>query len=309
MYLETLTMSTKHNYFKSHQSISAKSIFPDYHYQPNFVEIDNVKLHFIEEGEKDAPTILFLLGVPTWSYTFRKIFPVCLNAGYRIIAPDLPGFGKSDKPLSFNNYSISRLVELIGNFVQQQELKDIFLFAHDWGAIIGMMLAAKNPKHFAGLITCNGYLPDLDAKSPFIFRMWSLFCKHSPILPIGRIVDFACERKLSPAERKAYDFPFSNNKEKIAIRVLPELIPVIKGDKDAALIRECWKKLESWEKPFLTVFSTNDKITRGGEKILQRRIPGAKNQAHKIVKGKHFIQEDIPNELGLIITDFVKNNT
>lgn len=295
--------------FKQDQKISlAKNLPLEFHYQSNFVDINGIKLHFVTEGNTDAPTILFLHGVPTWSYTFRRIFPACIKNGYRIIAPDLPGFGKSDKPADSAFYSLNNLVEYIAEFIEQLELKHFFLFAHDWGAIIGMILAAKYPDRFAGIIVCNGYLPVINTKTPFLFRTWKLFCKYSPVLPPGRIVDFASNRKLSQAEKKGYDFPFFARGEKTAIRILPQLIPINKNDIGANLIQGCWNKLENWEKPFLTVFSDNDAITKGGEKIIQTRIPGAKNQAHRILKGKHFLQEDAPEELSQIINDFVKSN-
>ncbi|MCY1718783.1 haloalkane dehalogenase [Prolixibacteraceae bacterium Z1-6] len=281
---------------------------PDYPFHANYIEIDHLKIHFIDEGDKTAPAILFLHGVPTWSFTFRRIFHVCLNAGCRVIAPDLPGFGRSDKPDDHSFYTITRLVEIVDQFVQQKMLQSSFLFAQDWGAILGMILAAKHPEFFSGIIACNGYLPDLKAKSPLSFVGWKLLCKYSPVLPVGRIVDIASEHKLSPAERKAYDLPFKNKKDKIAIHILPQLIPVKDNSAECELIRESWAKLKTYKKPFLTVFSSDDKITRGGEKLLQQRIPGAKNQEHKILKGRHFLQEDAPTELGLIVTEFVRNN-
>uniref|UniRef100_UPI003216FE60 haloalkane dehalogenase n=1 Tax=uncultured Draconibacterium sp. TaxID=1573823 RepID=UPI003216FE60 len=291
---------------QSKNSAEVENSLPDYLFHANFIEIDDVNLHYIDEGSKTAPVILFLHGVPTWSFTFRKIFPECLAAGYRIVAPDLPGFGRSDKPGDPDFYSISNLVEVVGKFIQQKKLQRVFLFAHDWGAIIGMVLAAKHPACFSGIIVCNGYLPDLNVAIPPAFRSWRLFCKYSPVLPVGRIIDFASNRKLLPAERKAYDFPFKTSKDKIAVRTLPQLIPVIKSSRDGDLVDECWRKLEQLEQPFLTVFSNRDKITRGGEILLQQRIPGAKNQAHKILNGRHFLQEDALAELGVIITEFVK---
>ncbi len=292
----------------SQNNVAGQPLLPDYPYSPNFATIDNLKVHFLDEGERKAPAVLFLHGVPTWSYTFRKVVPLCLDHGCRVIAPDLPGFGKSDKPAETRFYSIANLVKFMGKFIQQQNLTDLFLFAHDWGAIVGMILAVEHPGRFAGIMVSNGYLPDLNVKAPFPFRAWQMFCKYSPILPIGRIVDMASKRKLSAGERKAYNFPFLSNRDKRAVRILPQLIPAGENADDVQLVRQSWQKLEEWEKPFLTIFSNADKISKGGEKMLQKRIPGAKKQAHKILNGKHFIQEDAPLELGLIIGEFVKNN-
>jgi len=278
--------------------------FQDFHYAENFIVVNGVSMHFISEGNPEAPTILFLHGVPTWSYTFRKIFPLCLAAGFRVIAPDLPGFGKSGKTQDSGFYSLENLVETMFEFVRRIELKRVVLFCHDWGAIIGMSLAAKKPELFAGIITCNGLLPTTGQRIPFQFKVWKWFTKYSPVLPLGRIVEFASNRKLSKKERAGYDFPFSTEQDKKAIRILPGKVPLKNEDPGADFVIECWKELEKWEKPFLTVFSNNDPITRGGEKIIQKRIPGAKNQSHRILSGKHFLQEDQPDELGKTITEF-----
>ncbi|MEN8116103.1 MAG: haloalkane dehalogenase [Bacteroidota bacterium] len=281
-------------------------LLPDYTWQPNFVEIEGCKIHFVAEGKMDAPTILFLHGVPTWSFTFRKILPVCIDEGYRIIAPDLPGFGKSDKPSDNKSYSLEKFVECMAEFIWRLELQHIVLFAHDWGAIIGMVLAAKCPEHFAGIITCNGLLPVPGQKIPAVFHAWKRFAKYSPVLPVGEIVNYACNRKLSKAEKAGYNYPFSKRNDKLPVRVLPGLVPLKKGDNGFEIIEESWKELGKWEKPFLTVFSNNDPVTKGGEKILQGRIPGTKGQPHKILNGKHFLQEDAPEKLGEIINAFVR---
>lgn len=279
-------------------------LLPDFPYKSNYIEINGVNIHFVAEGKIEAPTILFLHGVPTWSYTFRNIFPLCLAKGFRVIAPDLPGFGKSEKIQDNNFYTLENLVHIIEEFIRQLTLKHVVLYCHDWGAILGMIMAVRNSEHTAGIITSNGMLPVIEQGTSFQFKAWKWFAKYSPWLSPGRIVDFAIKRKLSKIERAGYDFPFSNRKEKTAIRILPGLVPLKKEDDGADLVSECWDKLEKWEKPFLTVFSDSDPITRGGERIIQARIPGAKNQSHRILRGKHFLQEDQPVELGKIIIEF-----
>ncbi len=287
---------------------NTRHLLPDYPFKPNFVQIDGIKIHFIDEGRVDAPTVLMLHGVPTWSFTFRKIIPECVAAGNRVIVPDLPGFGESDKPPVSKLYSLKQMVDWVDEFIIRLELKKSFLFVHDWGAIIGLILAAKYCERFAGIIACNGMLPVIGQKVPHAFLIWKYFCRFSPILPIGKIIDFACLKKLSQTEKEGYDYPFSGQNQKIAIRVLPGLIPLKENDAGADLIQESWKLLGKWEKPFLTIFSTNDPITKKGEKVLQQRIPGTINQPHRILVGKHFLQEDAPEELSRIINEFVKNN-
>jgi haloalkane dehalogenase len=287
---------------------NTRHLLPEFPFKSNFVQIEGVKIHYMDEGSFDDPVVLLLHGVPTWSFTFRKIISECALAGNRVIAPDLPGFGESDKPSVKGLYSLEQMVNLMDEFIRRLGLKRIYLFAHDWGAIIGLILAAKNPERFAGIIACNGMLPVIGQKVPAFFQLWKFFCRYSPVLPVGNIVDFACQKKLSLTEKNGYDYPFSESNGKMAIRLLPQLIPLNKNDPGADLISESWKLLEKWEKPFLTVFSSDDPITKGGEKILQQRIPGTKNQPHRILSGKHFLQEDAPNELSRIIIEFVKSN-
>lgn len=205
-------------------------------------------------------------------------------------------------------YSLHQLIDWTEEFILSLKLENIYVFAHDWGAIIGLIVAMRHPERFSGIIACNGMLPDFNQKIPLSFYLWKLFCKYSPVLPIGRIIDFGCSKILDNSEKHGYDFPFSESKEKTAIRVLPGLIPLKYNDPGADLIFESWKKLEMWEKPFLTVFSSDDPITKGGEKILQQRIPGAKNQPHRILSGGHFLQEDAPEELIKIINQFINMN-
>ncbi|MEE4177067.1 MAG: haloalkane dehalogenase [Bacteroides sp.] len=279
-----------------------------YPFKPNFIEIGGVRMHYILEGDDHAPAVLFLHGVPAWSYTFRNIIPFCLQYGLRVIAPDLPGFGKSDKPQNIASYSIGNLVNWIEGLIEKLDLKNLFLFAHDWGAIVGMIVAANKPAVFSGIILCNGYLPLTGQKTPFLFRFWRWFSRHSPHIPVGRVVELGCKRPLSRTERAGYNFPFSKERDKAAIRALPQLIPAGKNDPGAPLIAESWERLKKLEIPVLTVFSKGDVITRDGEKILQAFIPGTKNQPHRMLEGKHFLQEDSPNELALIIHAFVNQN-
>ncbi len=285
---------------------SNRILLPDFPYKSNYVEINGVNIHFVTEGKMEAPTILFLHGVPTWSYTFRNIFPLCLVEGFRVMAPDLPGFGRSEKIQDYSFYTLENLVYILEEFIRLMKLKRVVLFCHDWGAILGMIVAVRNPEHTAGIIASNGILPVIGQGTSFQFKAWKRFAKYSPWLSPGRIIDFASERKLSKIERAGYDIPFSNRKEKTAIRILPGLVPVKKEDDGADLVSECWKKLEKWEKPFLTVFSSNDPITWGSEIIMKSRIPGAKDQSHRILQGKHFLQEDQPAELGKIIVEFTR---
>lgn len=280
----------------------------DYLFKPNFVEINGIRMHFIDEGNKLSPTVLLLHGVPAWSYSYRKIIPICLENGFRIIAPDLPGFGKSDKPRTKELFSMENLVDWMESFIQKLNCSKIFLFGQDWGAIIAMILAARNPDHYSGIIACNGLLPVPRHNLPFSFRMWKGFVRHSPYIPISLFVNLGCKRRLSRAERKGYNLPYSCETEKTAIRQIPQLITQWNENDLTLKYAAYWDQISCLNIPFSTVFSSNDPITGGGEIILQSKIPGAKNQPHRILEGKHFLQEDQPEELATFICDFIHRN-
>jgi haloalkane dehalogenase len=263
-------------------------------------------MHYVDEGPKNANPILLLHGEPSWSYVYRHIIPICARAGNRVIAPDLIGFGKSDKPKRIRDYSYQAHIDWMTAFIVTLDLKQITLFGQDWGALIGLRLAAENEERFAGIIISNGMLLTGDQKLPFAFKLWKYFALLSPWLPIDRIVNYACLKKLDKQERYAYRAPFSSAKFKAGVRAFPKLVPASPRDPATQANREAWKVLEKWNKPLLTVFSDSDPFTRGGDKYLQQRIPGAKDQKHLTLKGGHFIQEDAGEALAKIIIQFVK---
>lgn len=281
----------------------------DYSFRSHFLEVKGIQIHYIDEGTFISPTILFLHGVPTWSFTFRNIIPRCLENGLRVIAPDLPGFGKSDKPKGKEMITLSNLVGWMEEFLRKLELNRPFLFGHDWGAILGMILAARNPDLFSGMILCNGYLPIPGQRIPFQLHLWKWFTRFSPVIPVGCFVSAYCKKRLSKEERAGYDFPFPQEREKAALRILPQLISFRRNSKEISMFAWSWDRLKNYEKPVLTLFSSDDPITRGGDRIIQSRIPGAGNQPHRVLEGRHFLQEDSPEELGTIICQFVNNNS
>jgi haloalkane dehalogenase len=283
-------------------------ILPDFPYSQRFSIIDGTTISYIDEGDNHASAILFLHGVPTWSYTFRNIISVCLAAGYRIIAPDLPGFGLSSKPKDPEFYTLQNIVSWLYEFLTRLKVREGYLFAHDWGVILGLFIAAEQPLFFRGIIACNGFLPVNGTKIPSLFSLWKLFTRYSPFLPVGDIINLGCSRKLTRTEKMGYAYPFPTNSDKLAIRILPQIIPLKENDRDSVLIGMTWEKLKKWYKPFLTIFSDNDPITSGGDLILQRSIPGAFDQKHFRLHGKHFLQEDQPEEIGNIINGFIVQN-
>jgi haloalkane dehalogenase len=252
-----------------------------------------LRVHFIDEGPRDAQPVLMLHGEPTWCYLYRHMIPRITAHGLRAVAPDLIGFGRSDKPAAAADYTYARQVAWMRAWLERQALNNIILVCQDWGSLIGLRLLAELPERFAGVVLSNGGLP-AGQDGPTAFKVWRAFSKYSPIFPVGRIVQAGTRRRLSPAEIAAYDAPFPSAAHKAAARIFPSLVPI--GDNCAVPDQlEAWKVLDSWDKPFLCCFSHADPVTRGGERLFIDRVPGTANQPHTTLRGGHFIQEDDPD--------------
>jgi haloalkane dehalogenase len=279
----------------------------DYPFAPNYIQIDELRMHYLDEGSPSGNVILLMHGEPTWSYLYRKIIPLLSREGYRVIAPDLIGFGKSDKPSELTDYSYKNHVNWITKFTQTLDLQNITLFCQDWGGLIGLRVAAENEALFAGIIASNTGLPTGDQPPSEAFKQWQEFSQVVPVFPTGNIVKGGCFNKLSAEEIAAYDTPFPEEKYKVSARIFPKLVPTTPDDPASEDNRKAWHVLMKWQKPFLTCFSDSDPITKGGDIILQGMIPGTKGQAHKTIeKAGHFIQEDKPEELARIILEFMQ---
>lgn len=281
---------------------------PDYPFAPNYIDIDGLRMHYVDEGEADAPTVLLLHGEPSWSFLYRHMIPPLVAAGYRTVAPDLIGFGKSDKPTSKSDYSYAVHVDWMRRFLERIELTNITLFCQDWGSLIGLRTAAENPERFARIVLANGGLPTGDQRMPRVFLYWRAFASYSPWFPIGRIVNSGTVRTLAPAVVAAYDAPFPSSAYKAGARAFPKLVPATPDDPAAEANRAAWRIFESWDKPFLTAFSNRDPITRGGDKLFQARVPGCRGQTHTTIKnGGHFLQEEKGPELAQVVIDFMRS--
>ncbi len=279
---------------------------PDYAFEPHYVDIDGLRMHYVDEGPADGPVVLLLHGEPSWSYLYRFMVPPLADAGLRAIAPDLVGFGKSDKPARMSDYSYTGHVAWMSAFVDALSLQDITLFCQDWGSLIGLRVAAENPDRFARIALGNGGLPTGDETMPRAFLIWRAFARYSPWFPIGRIIDKGTVTDLDPAVIAAYDAPFPSGKYKAGARAFPRLVPVSPDNPATEANRDAWKIFEQWEKPFLTCFSNRDPITRGGEVPWQERVPGARHQPHvRIRNAGHFLQEEKGPELAEMLIDFV----
>lgn len=287
---------------------SAFAALPDYPFSPNYVEVGGFRMHYVDEGPRDAPVILMLHGEPSWSFLYRKIIAIVSAAGFRAIAPDLVGFGRSDKPTDRATYSFASHVAWMTELVQKLGLRDITLLCQDWGGLIGLRVAAENPDLFARILAANTFLPTGDRTPSEAFFAWQKFSQEVPAFPAGKIVASGCAKPLTPEVQAAYDAPFPDETYKAGARQFPLLVPTRPDDPAAPANRKAWEVLRAWNKPFLTVFGAQDMITRGAEKYLQREIPGAKGQPHVILEGAgHFLQEDEGEELARLLLAFVKS--
>ncbi len=266
---------------------------PDWPYAPKYLEIESgLRVHYVDEGAVDAQPVLMLHGEPTWSYLYRHMIGPAVSSGFRVVAPDLIGFGRSDKLLDRDAYSYAAQVAWMRQWIEALDVKNMILACQDWGSLIGLRLVAEMPERFAGVALSNGGLPE-GQSAPRAFAIWRAFSRYSPVFPIGRIVKAGAKRELSAAEIAAYDAPFPTRASKVAARIYPSFVPL--GDNVAVPDQKrAWATLEAFEKPFLCCFSDGDPITRGGDALFTGRVPGTQGMAHRTLKGGHFIQEDDP---------------
>jgi haloalkane dehalogenase len=275
---------------------------PDYPFAPHYhMTADGLRLHYVDEGPRDGPAVLLLHGEPTWSYLWRHMIPILAEGGCRVLAPDLIGFGKSDKPTRKDAYSYARHVAWVKDWMEGLDLQGLTLACQDWGSLVGLRLAAENSERFKAILLGNGGLPAGEGPTPPAFALWRAFSVLSPIFPIGRIVKAGTKRALSPREIAAYDAPFPSAEFKAGARIFPSLVPFSPTDPAAAANRAAWTAFERWEKPFVTCFSDGDPITRGADAEFLRRVPGTKGQPHTTLHGGHFLQEDDPARFAELI--------
>lgn len=278
---------------------------PGYDFDAHYVDVDGLRMHYVDAGPPDGRILLLLHGEPSWSYLYRHMIPPLANAGFRVVAPDLIGFGKSDKPVNKSDYSYAGHVAWMRGFIETLDLTDMTLFCQDWGSLIGLRVAAEHEHRFARIALGNGGLPTGDQAMPDAFKVWQKFARYSPWFPIGKIIQKATITDLPDAVVAAYDAPFPSEKYKAGARVFPSLVPTRPDDPASEANRAAWKRFTAWQKPFLTTFSNRDPITRGGEKLWQERVPGARNVEHvKIKNAGHFLQEDKPAEIAEALIRF-----
>ncbi len=265
-----------------------------------------LRLHHVDEGPRDASPILLLHGEPTWSYLYRNFIPPLAAQGHRVVAPDLIGFGKSDKPGERSDYSYERHVAWMSDWLTQLDLRDITLFCQDWGGLIGLRLVATFPERFARVIISNTGLPEGESLGPG-FDGWRDFSQATDPFRAGRIVNGGCLRELSADEIAAYDAPYPDASFQAGARQFPLLVPTTADHPSVAENKAAWRVLEGFDKPVLTCFGDGDRILGHLDTAFQRRIPGATGQPHRRINASHFCQEDCPGELVALINAFARS--
>ncbi|WP_282109435.1 haloalkane dehalogenase [Shewanella algicola] len=287
---------------------------PDYQFTPNYLFVDDseggqLRMHYLDEGNKDAEPLLLLHGEPSWSFLYRKMIPILVAAGHRVIVPDLVGFGRSDKPSKRSDYTYQRHVDWMKSFVAQLALNNVTLVCQDWGGLIGLRLAAEDASRYSRIVAANTMLPTGDEETNAAFMQWFNYSQEVEDFPTGHMINGATVSDLSDDVIAAYDAPFPDESYKAGAREFPLLVPITPDVPATHKNREAWKMLSQWNKPFLTAFSDSDPITAGGDKMMQQIIPGAKGQKHTVIaKAGHYLQEDQGEVLAEVIVNFIADN-
>jgi haloalkane dehalogenase len=287
----------------------------DFDFEPQYADVadptggEPLRMAHLDEGPRDGPIVVLLHGEPSWSYLYRFMIPGLVARGRRVVAPDLVGFGRSDKPSDREEYTYARHVEWVRELLfDHLELRDVTLFAQDWGSLIGLRLVGEHSERFARVAIGNGGLPTGDERMSEAFKAWQDFSQTTPELHIGNIVSGGCSERLGPEVVAAYDAPFPDESYKEGARQFPTLVPTSPEDPAHDANVAAWAVLASFTRPFLCCFS-GDAITRGADAKFIREVPGAQGQAHTAISGSaHFLQEENGPELARVLNGFITAN-
>jgi haloalkane dehalogenase len=285
---------------------------PDFPYEARYLEVADgdggvLRVACIDEGPQDAEPVLLLHGEPSWSFLYRTMIPVLVDAGLRVVAPDLVGFGRSDKPAAPSDHTYARHVEWMrAAALDELGLTGITLVGQDWGGLIGLRLVAEHSDRFARVVVANTGLPTGDSPMSDAFLAWQRFAQTSPRFEVGRIVSNGTVGGLTPEAAAAYDAPFPDDSYKAGARAFPVLVPTRPDDPASDANRAAWESLARWRKPFLTAFSDGDPITGGGDRVFRKLVPGAAGMPHTtLLGGGHFLQEDVGPDLARVVADLI----
>jgi haloalkane dehalogenase len=283
---------------------------PGFPYPPRYADVGGLRMAYVEAGPPDGEPVLLLHGEPSWSFLYRKVMPVLAAAGLRAIAPDLIGFGRSDKPAEISDHSYARHVEWVRALAfGRLDLRGLTLVGQDWGGLIGLRLAAEHTARFARVVAANTGLPTGDQPMPGVWWRFREVVTTAPSLDVSRLVQSGCQHPLTAAELAAYDAPFPGGDYQAGPRAMPLLVPTAPDDPAAEANRAAWERLRRWDKPFLVAFSDKDPITGAMAPVLERTVPGAAGIDHPVIEGAgHFLQEDAGERLGAVITEFIQQH-
>ncbi len=286
----------------------------DFPFAPSYAQVADpdggtLRMAYIDAGPCDGPVALLLHGEPSWSFLYRHVIPVLVENGIRCVAPDLIGFGRSDKPVNEADYSYARLVEWTRELVfDHLDLNQVTLVGQDWGGLIGLRLVAEHPERFARVVAANTGLPTGDVDMPPVWWQFRRAVEKAQVLDVGRLVAGGCARPIADDVRAAYDAPFPEERAKAGPRAMPGLVPTRPDDPASDANRAAWRVLSADELPFLLPFSDKDPITAAMAPILKKLIPGARNLDHPTIENAgHFLQEDAGAELGQVVADFMRS--
>jgi haloalkane dehalogenase len=280
---------------------------PGFPFEPRYAAVAGLRMHYVDEGPRDGPCVLLLHGEPTWSFLYRHMIPVLAAAGLRAVAPDLIGFGRSDKLARREDYSYAFHVATVKGFLATLGLTGVTLVGQDWGGLLGLRAVAEEPGRFARVVAANTALPTGAEPMPEAFLQWREYSQRTPEFRPGRIVRRGCLAPLDPAVEAAYDAPFPDDTFLAGARVFPMLVPASPDDPAHAANVAAWRALARWTRPFLTAFSDGDPVTAGADRAFRERIPGARGQPHVTIRDAgHFLQEDRGEELARVVADFVR---
>jgi haloalkane dehalogenase len=292
---------------------------PGYSFAPHYVQVEGLRMHYLDEGPRDGAVVLLLHGEPSWSYLYRKMIPLLVAAGHRVIAPDLIGFGRSDKLVSQHDYSANFHIRTVSALIGALDIHNITLFCQDWGGLIGLRIAADHESRFRGIVAANTMLPGFPLRHPDLahrfgrinllrtsvgFGAWYLFSQINPFWKAGQVLQLGTYHKLPADVQAAYDAPYPSRKYMAGAKVFPRLVMTEMTEN-----KRIWKKLLRWNKPFLCAFGTKDPIMSPLVLLFQLLIPGAADQPHQdIDEAGHFLQEDQSEKLAQVINQFILDN-
>ncbi|WP_426574397.1 haloalkane dehalogenase [Aquihabitans sp. McL0605] len=288
---------------------------PGWTFAPHYVTVDDgeggsLRVHYVDEGPASAPPVLLMHGEPSWGYLYRTMIPPLVAAGHRVIVPDLVGFGRSDKPTQQGDYTYERHVEWMRQALfDHLDLRGITFFGQDWGGLVGLRLVAEHADRYARVAVGNTGMPTGEMPMSDAFLAWQTFARETETFPVGAIINGGSLSDLPPEVVAAYDAPFPDDTYLAGARVFPSLVPTSPDDPAAAANQAGWASLRQFDRPFLCAFSDGDQITKGGDAIFRREVPGAAGQAHTTIEGGgHFLQEDQGPALAAVLIGFIAAN-